>query len=290
MVVYGRLMLFIFLYVSLLMSPQACKKSRSDPKFVALNQSKRKDYGWFKTRHFLIHNVHSGIKIGISIQGNCLTTDAATQFTAQSLSAWIHALQSAHDQRRVVLKKSLITTLDIVTRSRSTNDLVVKFICKKGRSATTIPGISGGPITIELLRDQRAGQPAGTEFINNRYSHTLAFIKRDLVHELGHAMGLADLYLYMSGRDSSYTTTSANVSTGGASNVVGSQPSASIMAGTATQHIQEDDIAGLIWLYRYFVREDLPSKSTCVAGYQYEQATGGCLPIQGRSERSFRNH
>ena len=92
-----------------------------------------------------------------------------------------------------------------------------------------------------------------------------------LIHELGHAFGLADTYQYPGFMRSR----------GGLDRTAGNQP-ASVMAvrnfhSAKPLAIGEDDKRGIVWLYKYFY-EDLASDDCFFADYVFEEEPRGCIP------------
>ena len=101
-----------------------------------------------------------------------------------------------------------------------------------------------------------------------------------IVHELGHAFGLADTYNYKEHHQSS----------GGLAKTRGTQPS-SLMSGVPLTsprrdlpYIKEDDRKGIIWLYKYFYENQLV-EDCFFPDYVYEAdpvraelGWGGCRP------------
>ena len=92
-----------------------------------------------------------------------------------------------------------------------------------------------------------------------------------LIHELGHAFGLEDTYVMRDGKMKNK---------GGLESTVGTQP-ASIMSGwTADEpdiRISEDDVRGIVWLYKHF-HEELPIKDCFFPDYVLEEDPRGCRP------------
>lgn len=72
-----------------------------------------------------------------------------------------------------------------------------------------------------------------------------------------------------------------NQSTAGDPGIVGIQPLSLISRARSSTKLTDDEIAGVAWLYKYFVTKDINDKTVCIIGFQYEAITGGCLPIGG---------
>ena len=118
----------------------------------------------------------------------------------------------------------------------------------------------------------------------DRMSDTHMFMMTTIIHELGHAFGLADTYVSSKGSSSSSTSKGTiSHSTGGSKKTVGKQPMAMMgiasLVGLNREHepfITADDIEGMRWLYR--LAHDNASVGTCPADYVAEEATRGCAP------------
>ena len=132
-------------------------------------------------------------------------------------------------------------------------DLRVTFECTQG---TSVAQISRGSPPAVVMR-------LGTDIT--------PWMLAALIHELGHAFGLADTYQrpgFMRSR-------------GGLHRTAGNQP-ASVMAvavgydGSTAATISEDDKRGIVWLYKYFY-EDLASDDCFFADYVFEEEPRGCI-------------
>ncbi len=134
-------------------------------------------------------------------------------------------------------------------------DLQVTFECTQATSGAQIN--RGYPPDV-VIRE-------GTE--------TTFLLLSALIHELGHAFGLADTY------DKGYGIMQSR---GGLHRTAGNQP-ASMMAMAGHFHretpitIGEDDKRGIVWLYKYFY-EDLASDDCFFADYVMEEEPRGCIP------------
>ena len=132
-------------------------------------------------------------------------------------------------------------------------DLVVVDTCKRGRSAAGGSPIDP-PIVVMRVVD-----------INNIYMTTL-------VHEIGHTIGLGDTYVDRPMKPS--------VTKGGLDATVGTQPASamSVHLHNHTGHyISEDDINGIIWLYKA-TYEDLDPANCLYPNYVLEKDPLGCVP------------
>ena len=94
-----------------------------------------------------------------------------------------------------------------------------------------------------------------------------------LIHEMAHAFGLGDTYIGRAdGEDA--------VSTGGMEDIIGIQP-ASRMAMHLHYfgygYISEDDINGIVWLYKVH-HEGLSIEDCFFPNYKFEEKPAGCIP------------
>ena len=136
-------------------------------------------------------------------------------------------------------------------------DARVTFKCRKDRSEARIALVASPDVYLRR----------GTD-INNAFIFTL-------IHELGHALGLDDTYISV--REGKIKNN------GGLAQTVGTQPT-SIMSGRVVGdpdepmlHITEDDVRGILWLYKHF-HEGLPIEDCFFPDYVLEEDPRGCIP------------
>ncbi len=124
-------------------------------------------------------------------------------------------------------------------------------------------------------RDQREIFP------DDKMSDEHMFMLTTLLHEVGHAFGLSDVYVE---RDKSVQSNrkGVNQSTGGSEFTVGEQPN-SIMGVASIVGLRDgdlvlttDDEEAIKWLYLQ-AHEGMPLDS-CPTDYKVEESTEGCLP------------
>ena len=99
-----------------------------------------------------------------------------------------------------------------------------------------------------------------------------------LVHELGHAFGLADTYQrpgFMRSRGG-LDWTAGNQPASGWQWRATSTPSTAATRMKTAVIISEDDKRGIVWLYKYFY-EDLASDDCFFADYVMEEEPRGCI-------------
>ena len=180
---------------------------------------------------------------------------------SSSLRTWLEPLKELNPDHPIVDKFVYELWSDYdpnqpkdLERLREVN-LQVTFECTQARSGAQIN--RGYPPDVVMRQ--------GTE--------TTFLLLSDLIHELGHAFGLADTY------DKGYGIMQSR---GGLHRTAGNQP-ASMMAMAGHFHretpitIGEDDKRGIVWLYKYFY-EDLASDDCFFADYVMEEEPRGCIP------------
>ena len=153
-------------------------------------------------------------------------------------------------------------------------DLSVIFYCQAGRSLAMISADSYATINMYQL---------GIEITNMKgVSDLKKYNLTTLHHEIGHAFGLGDTYV--DNKKKASWRSRYNVSDGGDPRAVGTQPisvmsSADLIALDPAGKLQlgYDDIAGMKWLYNYYVAKTIRSRF-CPADYRYESSTRGCTP------------
>ncbi len=161
-------------------------------------------------------------------------------------------------------------------------DFAVAFTCDTGRShysnidwkkADGSEGGSVGYIRMFMPEQEDKKNVAG------------AYNFRTLVHEFGHAFGLADTYL----KDTELDKLIGRYipSEDGLTRIIANQPT-SIMSCRANllapgqdifrdEGLPEDDRKGVQWLYRYYVSKDI-GREDCPQDFVYEESTKGCRP------------
>ncbi len=124
-------------------------------------------------------------------------------------------------------------------------------------------------------RDQREIFP------HDKMSSEHMFMMTTLIHELGHAFGLKDVYVEISGSTQSKRQ-GINYSTGGSDRTVGKQPNsmmgvASIIGLRGGEFvITTDDEEAIKWLY--LQAHGGAALGTCPTDYEMEKETDGCVP------------
>ncbi len=158
-------------------------------------------------------------------------------------------------------------------------DFIVIFKCKVGRSYvidTTFTALKLNLFQMtDNVRDSNKYYKIPSVTSQNKYSLAT------LHHEIGHIIGLGDTYV-----DESFLAglTRHTDSDGGATTTIGSQPlsvmNSHLMAVSSTGELQlgADDVAGVNWLYRYYIVGDI-DRDDCPGEYRYEESTKGCVPI-----------
>lgn len=275
----------------------SCKEEheQSDPSYVALEHNS----AWYIKAGLLIKKVHDKswtIAFGFSDNARCgseFTDNHLSQLKDQLtkvLKLWLKPLYDIQDKPKndLTIDEPLVakfdyeerTVVDVkyeaTTRKELTGekDYVMGLIvrCEAGRSYA-LSDFSGGPTLVHLLK-------VSSEMQRNAITDLKRYRLTTLLHELGHAFGLADTYI-----DKSPGTMASRfsiASAGGDSYAIGNQP-LSVMnyhSLVALNHLDEIDITdddrnGIEWLYRRYIKESV-GENECPDDYQYEASTNGC--------------
>ena len=274
--------------ILLIIAGSACQlaDNESDSKFVAFIQQDRGSDRGYK---FLIKMVHKSawrIGLGFADNNNCANSFSPRQKNelqagiSEALNVWLGSLS---DKANIVntfdyvwltsytLYPPLISGHDIYLLRDSDNfDLEFVVRCEVGRSFAFRRGSRVS--VINLFRERRRPTTNAAITSVQRYSKVI------LLHELGHAFGLGDTYVdqgnvFRYGR-----------SDGGSRYTTGEQPLAImnaiylVSAAYRNQYkLAEDDIAGIRWLYRYYLEKNLSIRN-CPSDFVYEDNTKGCRP------------
>ena len=216
----------------------------------------------------LIHKVHDAQwQIGYRFASHCpvefrKAEDSLKQLVVDVLRVWLQPLRDISaepivDDFQLLLQPDYDGTVDRVPPGLDTR---ITFLCEKGFSYARIrfAGMRFPRCPDIFIR-------AGIVIDRGYISH--------IVHELGHAFGLADTYNYK-GDDQN---------TGGLARTRGTQPSAVMagMSGTTPKrkppYIKEDDRKGIIWLYKH-TYENQPLDDCFFPDYVFEPDPAGCRP------------
>ncbi len=267
----GMSMIKIYMLLIFMVFLGACSKGEdsADVKYVALEQDKRETdiRGAYNVHNFLIHFIHEPIRIFVIPKKNCKASsdnvkrsDPEVQaFVRSAYSQWIDGVQKAIDTGQVIIDKPLVKDVEFTYKRPH---LVIFFNCDFG-SVYYTQDRSGEP-RIHLSYRKVSDYADGTEFLFNKFS------MGSMLHELGHAFGLADTYITKS-------TSEYNKAIGDNPYRYGRQPTTLMNESYDAPWVGDDEIAGLSWLYRYYIIKDI-GINECTVGYKYEEETGGCLP------------
>ena len=175
----------------------------------------------------------------------------------KALNAWLQPLRERYPERKFTDDFIFVRQPDVAQCREEWKNLLevdtrVTFSCQVGRSFA--------------VRSQNKKAPDLCIMEGIDIDRAFSFA---LMHELGHAFGMEDTYILPH-----------QPSTGGLANTRGKQPT-SLMSGRFNPpspfHLGEDDIKGIIWLYKYLY-EDQPVKDCFFPDYVYEEETRGCRP------------
>lgn len=279
------------LVASAFASSVSCKEEKAQLKFITLEQEASKT-GHVLTGDFLIKKVHDSewkIFYGFEDNNHCNRVFVGDKLAAlkgrvvESINVWLAPLRD----KQGIIELTSITLQEKETQSLlpydqadntelageelrykatiNSNDahLSIVFLCEEGRSFARV-----GDSKPEIHMFQSLGNYEATT----------------IHHEMGHAFGLGDTYV-----DNSIISNSLkrfNKSTGGDKNTVGMQPLAVMnmhrdygvgLSSDGKLQLTLDDIAGIKWLYHYYVEKNVVG-CDCPYDYVYEEETGGCRP------------
>ena len=225
---------------------------------------------------FLIEHVHEdqwdiAYRIDPDCPASSLTTESVSdaEWAIESaIRLWLEPLEELAKQRnkRLVDKFTFHRDGDLAE-----NRLRVTFLCQPGNSSARLS--SGFPPEV-LIRGLLDG-----------WSPEDYWIQVDLVHEIGHAFGLADTYASAFNADPDKSV--------GLKKTIGNQPP-SMMSASRTSNpprvlLGEDDKRGIRWLYRYVYDGNVDLQDCLNDDYVFEQLNdyvfeqlnddvGGCVP------------
>ena len=261
--------------------------NESGSKFVAFIQE---DSGFDSGQKFLIRSVHKPswrIGIGFSDNNDCDNSFSALHKNelragiSEALRVWLTPLADKAnivDNFNYVPRESFLPVpplipgqnIYLLRDSNNTLDLEIVIRCTAGRSFALRRG--GRVSTINLFRD-RIRPTVNNALTSLRRSHKVV-----LLHELGHAFGLGDTYV------DQRNIFRYSRSDGGSRHTAGKQPlsimnSIYLISSSFYQYrLADDDVAGIRWLYRYYIERNLTSIRDCPADFVYERNTKGCSP------------
>ncbi|MGE0171960.1 MAG: hypothetical protein AB7T49_04210 [Oligoflexales bacterium] len=226
-------------------------------------------------KYLLIHYVHDKFLVwDYGGPKDCANSKNITdEFVNDRISEWLNALSQAGKDGKVNLESPIIATPvnynKFADESATTipRHLYVKFVCGNERSnyVRSKKLVTMYPNMASKVDDSLP--PGLGETVEQ-------FLPNTMLHELGHAFGLADVYIE-----------------GDFDKAKGHQP-VSVMSGGLDGNkslkkinLTEDDIAGLIHLYNHYVlrTEELTTcpvgyvKDENPNGYRYDEQTRGCI-------------
>ena len=199
-----------------------------------------------------VHNDQLDIAYRMDYSHCQLSISDAERAIEEAIRLWLEPLEELAKQRnkRLVDKFTFHRDGDLAA-----NDLRVTFHCTRGKSKARLS--TGLPPDIFIHNYSVVGYPLQTA----------------LVHEIGHAFGLADTYVSAFNADPDKSV--------GLKRIIGTQP-ASIMSASRTSDttpvlLAEDDKRGIRWLYR--AKHDGVDTQDCLNDdYVYEDSPSGCVP------------
>lgn len=238
----------------------------SATKYLAFTEASPGYYG-ARQDQLLITKVHEDIQYAVRVladdfnqwqaempQADCLQSTEARRLTGDSIGIWLRALQQEANSGQLQLKQKVGKA--VYTTSLENADITVYFTCEVGRSHFSFDDEGRAYIKFSPKLDHYGVGEAIKG--KNRALETTFFNASVLRHEFGHAFGLDDAY----------------VDTGDGRK--GLLPTNALMAtSVGTSDPTPDDRAGMVWLYRRLVAQDLEA-GTCLPGFVRDAGTRGC--------------
>ena len=223
------------------------------------------DFGGIKILINSVHDEHWDI--GYYVAKECpedrhAQTKELEKAITLALQTWLQPLREIDTKAPIVnefrFHQLPLITLEVLQDPDWAHlDLGVNDTCEGGRSAAgMLPNL---PPRVLMRKQGVAGN------IDKRYISTL-------IHEIGHTFGLGDLYVERPMEPS--------VTKGGLDGTVGTQPAAVMsmhLYDLTPSYISEDDINGIIWLYRV-TYDDLDPADCFYPDYVFEADPKGCVP------------
>ncbi len=260
---------FAYFGVSFMMT--ACGASqRENPtsatKYLALTEANPGYYG-ARQDQLLITKIHKDIQYTVRVladdfnqwqadmpQADCLQNTEARRLTGDAIGVWLQALQQEANAGQLKLNHKV--GKPVYTTSLEKADITVYFTCEVGRSHFSFDDEGRAYIKFSPKLDHYGvGEALKTR---NQASESMFFNIGVLRHEFGHAFGLDDAY----------------VDTGDGRK--GLLPTNALMATSiGTSDLTPDDRAGMVWLYRRLVAQDVEA-GTCLPGFIRDAASKGC--------------
>ncbi|MGE0171963.1 MAG: hypothetical protein AB7T49_04225 [Oligoflexales bacterium] len=235
-------LLFLSFTIAVFVAGSACKarKEQSGTKFIA--------YARESGPIFLISKVHNDV-IRYAQKGEKCDRPKQKIPSGKSLElaiqTWIDVVKSAASEGKVALVSDKFPTFEEIPyeQQQPFADIKVVFHCEVGRSYAHVFAPYAMPIVHAFASSKPDWDFWPYEFTN---------IDTILLHEVGHAFGLGDLYI------------------DGSANPQQRQPEKSVMNDPYRYKIQPDDIEGLIHLYKFYVSKEIDDLKSCPTGYKYE--------------------
>ena len=258
--------------------------------------------------YYLTQEVHKRawlIRYGFTDNDLCRSSDligqdAAAEFEQQirasivkAIKLWLQPLREMDSEIVNEFNLELVNTKTIDS-DRQTHTLVhngseqlgIVFHCAENGRTTAYPNsfIKTMATASYAVREIHMYHylKQGKHLPHDKMTDIHMFMMTSIIHELGHAFGLADTYA--SPENNSKTNRGTiNYSTGGSKKTVGKQPmsmmgfSSLVGVNSDGEHfITVDDIDGVRWLYR--LAYDNASINECPEDYVVEKDTLGCVP------------
>ena len=267
-----------FIFVALLVAACGSETPPATPSFIVFEHQYGEQY---KFLNLLIEHAHDDtwhIPYASTVQ-----KDFSPAITI-ALQTWLQPLRDLQLSRAIVddFEFYHYAVDDFNTGNVPWDDVLFRMVFEAGNNGDNVKGkYQGTWVPADMLPPLLSAEELPTLTIYDA-GNTAEELTTDsrfmfiLVHEMGHAFGLADTYA---------------ASGNGISGRQGNQPAAVMAAsrgvlkyppilphGTSIE-LTTDDIKGLLWLYKKHVTQEIDSLSDChFADYKYEDKPAGCVP------------
>lgn len=271
-------------YIILLAIVVACTPTDSTTKHSNFSQDRNRLASWHANRKILIKIVHKDKwRIGIKYDKDTnFTPDQKKELEIaieESLMVWLAPVRKhckKHNGKDVIAKFEFVeikpTRFHRYQRRKAKVPIDLEITFKKGWGRSHWRArLTDGLGMVRMFRGHRDNQRRYASGDNEIPQNASGYSWNTLLHELGHAFGLADTYPKEGKRKS----------TGGSDKTSGKHPE-SIMSGQLPKDrrvgLTYDDIVGIYGLYRLHV-EGLGNKKECFSPeFKWDEGSKGCIP------------
>lgn len=226
-------------------------------------------------KFYLIHKIHSGIKIKLTLDSSCnnladFNWRLARDLTTRSIQVWLSGFKNLAN---ITDKTTISHPLYVPWRE----DVGVHYSCRSrqdGEYRSSNFGFPNGSDSAPVVTLE-----AKTDSVLSHYPGIKVgpFPLGVVVHEFGHAFGLADTYIYSEDWIQQNGVQAYNRSSGQTEGTVGMQVASIMSDSISFETLQPEDLKGVEWLYKYYVTGQIKAHTQCLLGYIFDDASNGCI-------------